>query len=102
VSAKLQRHGGSQTRLLQQQLSAASVKREKHGSPGHGVTQNSNFACLKPVFFFGIKEAMIWAGGDFYFCSADISPIFSCCKGKREGLKVSRAEQPLQGQGEGR
>lgn len=100
-------YGGSQTRLLRQQLSSVSVKREKYCSPGHTVTQNSNLASLKPVFLFGIKEAMVWTegwGGGGYFCSADTHPIFSYWRGKRSGrgLKESHAEQPLQRQGEGR
>lgn len=63
MSAEPRGYGGSQTRLLWQQLSSASVKREKYCSPGHTVTQNSNLASLKPVFLFGIKEAMVWTEG---------------------------------------
>lgn len=104
VSAEPRGEGSSRTRLLWQQLSAVSVKREKYGSPGHHVTQNSNLTSLKPVFLFGIKEAMVWAGGDLYFCSTDTHPIFSYWRGKRngKGLKESNAEQLLQRQGKGR
>lgn len=104
VSAEPRGDGGSRTRLLRQQLSAVSAKREKYGSPGHCVTQNSNLASLKPVFLFGIKEAMVRAGGGGYFWSAGTHPIFSYWRGKRsgKGLKESREEQLLQRQGEGR
>lgn len=100
VSAELRGDGGRRTQLLQQQLSAVSVKREKYGSPGHCVTQNSNLASLKPVFLFWIKEAMVQAGRFFFnFHSTNTHPIFSYWRGKRsgKGLKESHAGSHFKG-----